>query len=78
MKVEITNPKTIVVTEQQTKTYNELTVKRLVDFPEKKRVVAFIKEVNKPVVLWEGTSYDVIGDWTSANVSERLMELYSA
>jgi hypothetical protein len=78
MKVEITNPKTIVVTEQQTKTYSELTIKRLVDFPEKKRVVAFIKEVNKPVVLWEGTSYDVIGDWTSANVSERLTELYSA
>jgi hypothetical protein len=78
MKVEITNPKTIVVTEQQTKTYNELTVKRLVDFPEKKKVVAFIKEVNNPVVLWEGVAYDTIGDWTSANVSERLTELYSA
>jgi hypothetical protein len=78
MKVEITNPKTIVVTEQQTKTYNELTVKRLVDFPEKKKVVAFIKEVNNPVILWEGAAYDTIGDWTSANVSERLTELYSA
>jgi len=78
MKVEITNPKTIVVTEQQTKTYNELTVKKLVDFPEKKKVVAFIKEVKNPVVLWEGVAYDTIGEWTSANVSERLSELYSA
>jgi hypothetical protein len=78
MKVEITNPKTIVVTEQQTKTYNELTVKRLVDFPEKKKVVAFIKEVNNPIILWEGAAYDTIGEWTSANVSERLSELYSA
>ena len=78
MKVEITNPKTIVVTEQQTKTYNELTVKKLVDFPKKKKVVAFIKEVKNPVVLWEGVAYDTIGEWTSANVSERLSELYSA
>ena len=78
MKVEITNPKTIVVTEQQTKTYNELTVKKLVDFPKKKKVVAFITEVNKPVILWEGAAYDAIGEWTSANVSERLSELYSA
>lgn len=77
MKVEITNPKTIVVTEQQTKTYSELTIKRLVDFPEKKRVVAFIKEVNGPVVLWENETYDSIGEWTSTNVSERLMEIYS-
>ena len=78
MKIEITNPKSIVVTEQQTKSYGSLTVKRLVDFPEKKKVVAFIKEVNGPVVLWEGPQYDTIGDWTNDNVSERLTELYSA
>jgi hypothetical protein len=78
MKIEITNPKSIVVTEQQTKTYSSLTVKRLVDFPEKKKVVAFIKEVTGVVVLWEGAEYDAIGDWTNANVSERLTELYSA
>jgi len=45
MKVEITNPKTIVVTEQQTKTYNELTVKKLVDFPKKRKLLPLLQRL---------------------------------
>lgn len=78
MKVEITNPKTIVVVEQQTKTYDSLTIKRMVDFPEQKKVIVHIEELDQPVVLWEGDSYDAIGEWTNSDVQSKLAELYGA
>jgi hypothetical protein len=78
MKVEISNPKSVVVVQEQTKTYGSLTIKRMVDFPKQKKVVIHLEEVNGPVVLWEGSAYDAIGEWTNANVETRLTELYSA
>ena len=28
------------------------------------------------VILWEDAAYDVIGQWTDANVSARIIELF--
>ena len=78
MKVEISNPKSVVVVQEQTKTYGSLTIKRMVDFPNQKKVVVHIEEINGPVVLWEGEAYDAIGEWTNADVEAKLTQLYSA
>jgi hypothetical protein len=78
MKVEIANPKTMVVVAEQTKTFNSLTIRRMVDFPGQKKVIVHIEEANEPVVLWEGAAYDAIGEWTNADVIAKLNELYAA
>lgn len=78
MKVTIQNPKTVVVVPEQTKTISEITIKRMVDFPERKLVILYVEELGEPITLWEGAAYDAIGDWTNADVEARLAELYQA
>jgi hypothetical protein len=77
MKIEITNPKTMVVVTEQTKTFDTLTIRRMVDLPEQKKVIVHIDEVNEPVLLWEGNAYDAIGDWTNDDVIAKLNQIYS-
>jgi len=77
MKIEITNPKTMVVVTEQTKTFDTLTIRRMVDLPEQKKVIVHIDEVNEPVLLWEGNGYDAIVDWTNADVIAKLNQIYS-
>jgi hypothetical protein len=78
MKVTIENPKTVVVVPEQTKTVNEINIKRMVDFPERKMVVIHTDQFGEPITLWEGDAYDAIGDWTNADVEARLKEIYQA
>lgn len=78
MKVEISNPKEIIVVEEQKKVFNSLNVNTMVDLPQEKKVMIFIDELPDPVTLWEGDSYDAIGEWTNADVISKLNELYSA
>ena len=77
MQISLSNPKKVVLQEEQSKTVTTLTVSRIVDLPKKKVVRAFIEELDEPVVLWEGAAYDAIGQWTDSNVEARLTELYS-
>ena len=77
MQINLQNPKKVVLQEEKSKTVNTLTVVRLVDLPKKKMVRCFIEELEDPIVLWEGATYDAIGQWTDTNVQERLTELYS-
>lgn len=77
MKIEIANPKSIVVTAEVKQTFDTLTINRMVDFPSQKKVVVFVKELSEPLVLWEGDAYDAIGQWTDQNVSDKITELYS-
>jgi hypothetical protein len=57
-------------------TGSAIEITRFEDDPVNKRVVAMTKGVPGMIVLWEGTAYDTIGDWTTANVVTRLHELY--
>ena len=77
MQISLSNPKKVVLQEEKSKTVTTLTVSRIVDLPKKKMVRAFVEELDEPVVLWEGASYDAVGQWTDANVEARLTELYS-
>ena len=60
------------------KTISTLTVNRLVDVPKQKMVKCFVDELNEPIILWQGTDYDKIGQWTDADVENRLNALYNA
>ena len=77
MQISLSNPKKVVLQEEKSKTVTTLTVNRIVDLPKKKIVRAFVEELDKPVVLWEGADYDAAGQWTDSDVQARLTELYS-
>ena len=57
---------------------NELTIERIVDLPNEKIVRAFVRELNRPVILWEGAAYDAAGDWTQAQAEARILELLTS
>jgi len=76
--ITLNNPKTVTIQEAKTKTITTLTVERVVDLPGQKKVRVFVKELDEPVVLWEGAAYDAIGQWTDADVTSKLTSLYNA
>jgi hypothetical protein len=76
MDVNLGSTASIVTQPEQTISLSTLTVERMVDLPNEKKVFVFIKELGNQVTLWEGASYDAIGEWTNADVQARLVELY--
>lgn len=77
MEITLQTPQTIVIKPEETKTLEKLTVMRMVDLPNEKKVRVFIKELREPITLWEGDEYDAIGQWTDSDVQTKLTELYS-
>jgi hypothetical protein len=55
-------------------TLNELDV-TIIDNSKRKSVVAQIRPVPRPLVLWEGEAYTSAGDYTQAQVESRVTEL---
>lgn len=54
-----------------------ITIKRIIDIQEESKVIARIKELPDPLILWEGSDYDAIGDWKQADAEARIKELLS-
>jgi len=66
-----------------------LTIKTIAGIPIKVSTISIVKMVDNPVkktvtiytnqatsyVLWSGTAYDAIGEWTDADVKTRLTQL---
>jgi hypothetical protein len=77
ISINLTNPKTVVLREAAVKTFNTITVSRMVDIPKQKIVRVFLEELETPIILWEGEDYDNIGQWTDGDVIEKLNELYN-
>ena len=77
MEITLQTPQTIVIKPEETKTLEKLTVMRMVDLPNEKKVRVFIKELREPITIWEGDEYDAIGQWTDSDVQTKLTELYS-
>lgn len=67
--IRLVNPVDIVLT--------DMTIELVSDFPLQKQVVATLIASGQSanVVLWEGADYDRIGQWTDAEVLERVNEL---
>lgn len=76
MELNFKGNKDIILVEEQKVTVNKLTITRIVDLPLQKKVVVFVKEIPKPILLWEDAAYDAVGQWTDADVVARLQEIY--
>lgn len=76
MELSITGNTEVVLVEEKKVTINKLTIQRMVDLPGQKKVVCFVKEIPTPIILWEGDTYDSIGQWTDVNVLARLRQIY--
>lgn len=54
---------------------SSITINQIVDLYEYKQVIAYCKEY-KRILLWGGDDYDAIGQWTDADVVNRINQLY--
>lgn len=77
MEILLNTPKKIILQEEKAKDIFKITVTRVVDLPKQKIVRCFCEELDEAIILWEGDSYDAIGQWTDDDVLNRIVELYS-
>ena len=75
MKITFDTAKEIVVVQELKRTIEELTIEEVVDSNSRKEVKAYTKELGI-ITLWLGDAYDAIGEWTDADVVNRVKELY--
>jgi hypothetical protein len=72
----ITEAKTLIISPEKVTTINSIQVTNVLDDPINKKVFASTKEVGN-LLLWEGDSYDAIGQWTDTDVANKILEMYS-
>lgn len=77
MKITLAQPKEQVIVPQQVKTITSLTIQRMVDIPTQKVVKVFTQELNDPIILWSGATYDAAGQWTDSQVMSALTAMFS-
>ena len=72
-------PPAITKADGTVKTFNPITLNELdvtiIDNSKRKTVVAQIRPVPRPLVLWQGDAYTAVGDYTQAQVEARVTEL---
>jgi hypothetical protein len=82
--MNLTNPITITPPSFTRKdgtirSFNPITLTELditiIDNAKRKSVVAQIRPVPRPLVLWSGDAYTTAGDYTQAQVEARVLEL---
>jgi len=68
--------KNIVAIPEVRKQVFSLNIMSITDLPDRKTVYAITTDrIN--ITLWEGEDYDAIGQWTDADVVNRIQELYN-
>lgn len=73
MTITLSAATTQVIVPQKTKTITSLTVQRMVDLPAQKIVKVFVQELNDPIIVFSGASYDAVGQWTDTDVTAALL-----
>lgn len=76
MEITLTKPKEIVVFAERKKTISKVEISEVVDNSITKTVTAKTNEFGN-VVLWKGTEYDKIGQWTDTDVVNKIKSLYN-
>ena len=74
MKIEFTTEKRIVTKPEEVKLIKEVTINQIIDSNFLKKVIANTKEAGA-ILLWSGSDYDAIGQWTDTDVINRINEL---
>ena len=72
-------PPAITKADKTIKTFNPITLTELditiIDNSKKKTVLAKVTPCPIPLILWQGVSYTAIGDYTQAQVENKILEL---
>jgi len=55
----------------------KIIITEMIDKPKEKKVLAYTEGLPGYIILWEGSDYDAIGDWTNQNVIDRVNQLYN-
>ena len=76
LTIQLIGPKVIREIPAYKVTISFIEIEYFIDNPTEKIVEAYTKQIGK-IVLWQGEAYDAIGDWTNADVENRIIELYS-
>lgn len=74
IKITLEKEKEIIIVKEVKTILKEITVREMVDNSELKYVQAITLELG-PVILWKGEEYDAIGQWTDADVINKLKSL---
>jgi len=75
MEITFETQKEMVVTPEVKNIFTSVTINSIIDRPSRKIVTANLLE-GFSIVLWKGEEYDAIGQWTDADVINRINELY--
>ena len=75
MKIQFETPKEITIVKEKKQTLDGITIREIMDNPEMKTVVVFTNEVGV-ITLWKGAEYDTIGQWTDADVANKIKLLF--
>lgn len=75
--IVLSETKTTIIQPEVSISFNEITLKELID--DGSSVIAYlsINNMYKRYTLWEGAAYTAIGDWTQAQAEARIVELFS-
>lgn len=76
MEITFDTPKEMVVTPEVKNSFTSITITSITDRPSRKLVTANALE-GFSIILWKGAEYDAIGQWTDADVINRINELYT-
>ena len=77
--IQLSATTNVVVVPQQTKSLSSVTLMRTVDKGD--MVLAFIAELNQPLLLWgpnTSPTYSEISDWTQNEANQRIAQLVAA
>ena len=75
MKITLNTPVDAVIVSEQKKTITELTIQQMIDNPNQKVIAVGTLELGR-IVLWKDEEYDAIGQWTDADVENKLKAMY--
>jgi hypothetical protein len=73
--ITLNTPGAILIQPASSLPVTTVTVERVVDIPEFKIVELYITSYPFPIRLWEGSSYDAIGQWTDSDVTARVQTM---
>lgn len=74
MKILFNSEKTFVTRPEESKKTKSVTIDQIMDNYRQKKIFAMTKELGM-INLWSGAEYDAIGQWTDADVENRINEI---
>lgn len=75
--IEFSEQRVIFKVPERSVKSNRVVITEMIDKPKEKKVLAYTEGLPGYIILWEGDSYDEIGDWTNQNVIDRINELFN-